>query len=225
LSENIDLLSKFICAKDQHGKPKFDDQYLLDILKNFLIAGRDTTATCLTWTLYLLSKHPDVEEKLLNEIKQVVGSGEITNENLADLKYMKQVLDESLRLHPPVPNNMRDAMKDDVLPSGYAIKAKSAVKYSAWGQHRQDYHFTNPENFDPDRWVSAHVAPYSFIPFHGGPRICLGQRLAYQEMKIALATILPKYRFRLVKGHTVRYAFSITLPMKYGLLMTVEKRL
>jgi len=225
VSDRVDLLSRFISAKDDEGKPAFSDKYLLDVLKNFLIAGRDTTAVCLTWTLYLLSQHPDVEKKLLDEINTIVGkNGKVTYENLAELKYMKQVIDESLRLYPPVPIDSRQAVNDDILPgTGHHIPAGTVVIYSPYAQHRFPEYFKDPLTFNPDRWVTDNIKPLSFIPFHGGPRICLGQNMAYQEIKVALATILPRFSFKLLEGFKVEYRVTITLPTK-GLPMWVTKR-
>jgi len=225
VSGRVDLLSNFISQKKEDGSPKFDDKYLLDVLKNFLIAGRDTTAVALTWALYLISQHPEVEKKLLAEISNVIDKdGGITYENQSQLKYMKQVIDETLRLYPSVPRGSRQAVKDDILPSGFPIPAGTDVGYSSYAMHRLPEYFKDPLTFNPDRWVTDTIKPFSFVPFHGGPRICLGQNMAYQEIKVALATVLSKFSFRLVKGHVVMYKVTITLPMKYGLQMWVEKR-
>jgi len=201
VSGRVDLLSKFISAKDEKGNASFNDQYLLDVLKNFLIAGRDTTAGSLTWAIYLISEHPDVERKLLDEIERVVGKdGQITYENLAELKYMRQVIDEVLRLYPSVPTDSRFTTEEVVLPgSGYKIPANTTVGYSAYAQHRLPEYFKDPETFNPDRWVTDSVKAFAFVPFHGGPRICLGQNMAYQEMKVALAILLPRFTFKLKK--------------------------
>jgi len=225
VSGRVDLLSRFISAKDDQGNPTFDDKYLLDVLKNFLIAGRDTTAVCLTWTLYLISQHPDVEKRLLDEINMVVGKdGKVEYAHLAELKYMRQVIDESLRLYPPVPVDARAAVNDDILPgTGYHIPAGTVVLYAPYAQHRFPEYFKDPLTFNPDRWVTDYIKPFAFIPFHCGPRICLGQNMAYQEIKIALATILPKFSFKLLEGFQVRYRLAIVMPTK-GLPMWVTKR-
>jgi cytochrome P450 len=224
ISNRVDLLSKFITEKSDDGSPKFGDQYLLDVLKNFLIAGRDTTAISLSWAIYMISQHPNVEERLLNEINAVTRKdGGITYENQAELKYMRHVIDETLRLYPPVPRDSRMAVRDDVLPSGHPIPAGTVITYTAFSQHRLPEYFKDPLTFNPDRWETDNIKPWSFIPFHGGPRICLGQNMAYQEIKVALAVLLPIYKFRLVEGERVTYKLTITLPTN-GLKMWVEKR-
>jgi len=222
-SERTDLLSRFISAKDTDGKPMFDDQYLLDVLKNFLIAGRDTTAICLTWTFYLLALHPEVEKKMLQEIETVVGD-DLSYEKLNRLKYMRQVIDESLRLYPPVPLNFRCTIKDDELPSGYKLPAGTRVVYPAYAIHRLSEYWTDPLAFNPDRWETDTIKAFQFVAFHGGPRICLGQNMAYEEIKVALCTLLPQFKFKLVDPSSVRYYVSVTLPTWNGVNVYVTPR-
>jgi len=219
ISGRVDLLSKFLSAKSNDGKLEFDDQYLLDVLKNFLIAGRDTTAVCLSWTFYLLTQHPDVERKVLDEIHTVVGENpeDITYENLNKLKYMRQVIDESLRLYPPVPYDERTTVNEDILPSGYVIPANTTVVYSAYAAHRLHDYYKDPTTFNPDRWTTDSIKPFSFVAFHGGPRICLGQNMAYQEVKVAMCTILQRFTFERADNSPVTYKLSLTMPIKNGL--------
>lgn len=223
ISGRTDLASKFVSAKGTDGKPMFDDQYVLNVLKNFLIAGRDTTAICLTWTIYELTLHPEVEAKLLKEIEEVVGEN-MTYENLGKLKYMRHVIDESLRLHPPVPVNLRCTIKDDVLPSGYSVPAGSSVSYAPYAIHRLAKYWDNPLVFNPERWETDTIRPFQFIPFHGGPRICLGQNMAYEEVKVALCTLLPHLKFTLVDPSSVKYVMSLTMPTKNGLHVRISPR-
>lgn len=222
-SGRTDLLSRFISAKDNEGNPMFSDQYLLDILKNFLIAGRDTTAICLTWTFYLLALHPEVEQKLLKEIETVVDD-EISYEKLNNLKYMKRVIDEALRMYPPVPLDFRCTIKDDELPSGYKLPAGTKVVYPAYAIHRLPQYWNDPHVFNPDRWENDTVKAFQFVAFHGGPRICLGQNMAYEEIKVALCTLLPHFKFALVDPSSVQYYVSVTLPARNGVHVHVIPR-
>lgn len=222
-SDHTDLLSKFMLSKDADGKPMFDDKYLLDVIKNFLIAGRDTTAVCLTWTFFLLATHPEVEQKLLNEIETVIG-GNITYEKLSGLKYMRYVLDESLRLYPPVPLDLRTTIQEDVLPSGHVLPAGTSTVYPAYIIHRLPQYWSNPSAFNPDRWETDTIKPFQFVAFHGGPRICLGQNMAYEEMKVALCVLLPLFKFTVVDLKSVQYFVSLTLPAKDGVCVNVTPR-
>jgi len=224
VTKRMDVLSRFITSKNEKGTSLLQEGYLLDVLKNFLAAGRDTTACTLTWALYLISQHPDVEQKLLDEIKEVTSTEGITYESIAKLKYMKQVIDETLRLYPPVPIDSRHALSDDILPSGHHVKAGTVISYCAYAQHRFEDYFPDPFKFNPDRWETDYIKPFSFVPFHGGPRICPGQIMAYHEIKVAFCTLLPKFKFTLVKDHPVMYAVSLTLPAKYGIKMHVSRR-
>jgi len=223
LEQKTDLLSKFLLATDSEGKP-FTEKYLLDILNNFLIAGRDTTAICITWTCYWISQNPEVEKKLINEIHEVIGNDSINSKNINQLKYMKNVIDESLRLCPPVPVDVKIAADDDTLPSGYKISKGGHIYYSPYLTQRMEEYFKDPLKFIPERWSEDTLLPYSFITFNGGPRICLGQQMAYVEVKIALIAIFRKYRLQLLKGHPVTYKRSITFPAKYGMKMTVHSQ-
>jgi len=212
-----DLLSCFLSVKNTDATSTFSDEYLLDVLKNFLIAGRDTTAVCLSWTFYLLSQHPEVEKKVLEEIRDVVGD-DITYEKINKLKYTKQVIDESLRLYPPTPYNVRATVKEDKLPSGYIIPANTRVAISPFAQHRLAEYFNDPYTFNPDRWVTDPIKAFSYLPFYGGPRICLGQNMAYLEIKVAMCAIIPKFSFKLAENHPpIDFKVSITFPLRNGL--------
>lgn len=224
ISERHDLLSKFLLSKDENGNPAFDDKYLLDVLKNFLIAGRDTTALCLTWTFYLISQHPKVEKRLLEEIETVTRGGEVKHEHLKDLKYMKQVIDESLRLYPPIPMDERTPSTTDTLPSGKVIPAGTLVIYPTYAIHRLAKYWTDPDEFNPDRWVKHKIKAGQFVPFHGGPRVCLGQNMAYVEMKVVLCAVLPLFKFKVVDPSKIRYSLSLSLPATYGMEMHVTAR-
>jgi len=222
-SNNTDLLSKFMLARGADGNPMFDNKYLLDVLKNFVIAGRDTTAICLTWTFYLLATHPEVEQKLLDEIEKIIGDN-ITYEKLHKLKYTRQVIDESLRLYPPVPLDVRINTKPDVLPSGHSIPAGTKVIYPGWIIHRLSQYWNDPLAFQPERWETDTFKPFQFVAFHGGPRVCLGQNLAYEEIKVALCFLLPLFQFRVVAPESVEYSTTLTLPARYGVRVNVSLR-
>eukprot|EP00026_Physarum_polycephalum_P007303 Phypoly_transcript_07362.p1 GENE.Phypoly_transcript_07362~~Phypoly_transcript_07362.p1 ORF type:complete len:509 (+),score=83.21 Phypoly_transcript_07362:77-1603(+) len=252
ISDKQDLLSRFLLVKDPTGHAMFDDNYLLDVLKNFLIAGRDTTALCLTWTFYLLAQHPDVEKKVLQEIAQVVGDQELKHEHLKNLKYMKQVIDESLRLYPPIPMDERTPDITETLPSGHVIPAGTLVVYPTYAIHRLPQYWKDPLAFNPDRWETDEIKVQKkkkekknncfpnywegheiektddqanqFVPFHGGPRVCLGQNMAYVEIKVVLCALLPLFKFKLAHPEKVRYILSLSLPTKHGMEMYVVPR-
>jgi len=194
-----------------------------------MIAGRDTTACLLTWAIYELNEHPDMEEKVLQEIHELLAQSKYpTYESVMHgLQYTHAFLSETLRLHPPVPSDTKTAVKDDVLPDGTFIPAGAKVNYqpyifgrleSLWGP--------DVTEFKPERWLSMEKEPpaYKFLSFNGGPRLCLGKQLAYYEAKMLLAMLLPKYKFVRVAGHDPSYKLSIILQMKHGLPCHVVPR-
>eukprot|EP00002_Diphylleia_rotans_P034921 TRINITY_DN7559_c0_g1_i1.p1 TRINITY_DN7559_c0_g1~~TRINITY_DN7559_c0_g1_i1.p1 ORF type:complete len:228 (+),score=54.86 TRINITY_DN7559_c0_g1_i1:82-765(+) len=203
-------------------------EYLKDMLRNMLIAGRDTTAVLLTWTFYELSQNPSVLERLVQEIDSVVGDGIPTSAQLEQMKYLKHVLNETLRLHPSVPVDLRTAVNDDVLPNGYFVEAGTTVFYFSSLIHRiPEFWGSDADKFDPDRWEWERlrkVPNFAFVPFHAGPRICLGQNMAYTEAKVATIMILQRFRLTLAPKFIPRYRGVIILMSENGMMMNVEKR-
>jgi len=220
LSQNEDILSKAMCMKN----PVLSNKELRDIVFNFLIAGRDTTAVLLTFTTYLLSLNPVVEEKILQEIDRVVGKNQITFENMKEMTYLQNVLSETLRLYPSVPTDGYDAFEDDVLPGNYFITKGSTIGYSAYVLGRSPEYFEDPLSFKPERWETDKVKPFSYLPFHVGPRSCLGIHLAYLEAKVLLCVLLPKLKFQMAPGAVMKEKRGLILTVENGLKMIVKKR-
>eukprot|EP01120_Amphizonella_sp_Union-15-10_P008498 TRINITY_DN3065_c0_g2_i1.p1 TRINITY_DN3065_c0_g2~~TRINITY_DN3065_c0_g2_i1.p1 ORF type:complete len:245 (+),score=45.54 TRINITY_DN3065_c0_g2_i1:3-737(+) len=228
LLTKTDIFSRFLVAKDDNGKP-FEDKYLRDVFMNFLLAGRDTTAALICWTLYSLSGHPDIEKKVLQEISTVVKGSIPTHHELEDLKYTKQVLSETLRLYPSVPLNVRECVRDTVLPDGKIIKKGTLAGIHPYVVGRWEGIWENPDIFDPDRFHPDKVKekhPFAFIPFHAGPQTCLGQEMAYVEAKALLATVLPKFKFEVVPNQDLgpKSVLNPILVPSNGLLMRVSYR-
>ena len=223
-----DLLSLYM------RDPSHDIVYLRDMILNFMLAGRDTTASTLTWAIYLISKHPHVEQRLLEELSaHGISSqeGQLPQFELMkgkDLPYLRNVLDETLRLYPPVPYDPKSAIADDTLPSGFLIKAGTTVVWSAFVTGRLEQFWENPDTFDPDRWSPANLhkihplfKPFDF-PFQWGPRACLGRDLARLEVSTLLAMVLPRFKFEpLVEALPGK---SITLIALNGISLRVSKR-
>lgn len=227
LDQRQDLLAHFI-RYGQENNLELSRGYLRDMLLNFLLAGRDTTAALLGWVFYCLSSHPEVERKLIDEVDSVL-QGELPNEsNVRNMKYLSQVLKETLRLYPSVPFDVRTAKKDDVLPNGYAVMAGTDVGYTAYIQHRRkDLFGEDAEQYDPDRWAPHRVnsiRPFYWVPFHAGPRICLGQHMALLEASVMVARILQKYTLSLKPNHPTLLDADIILTSAKGLPMKVTRR-
>ena len=221
-----DLLSMLLLARDEETGQGMNDRQIRDELMTMLLAGHETTANTLAWTWYLLSQHPEVEQRLYTEVDEVLGGALPTVEHLSELKYTNMVLEEALRLYPPASIFGRKAIADDEL-GGYPIPANSMILVSPYAvQHHPDY-WPDPERFDPERFTPEHTAErphYAYFPFSSGPRMCIGSSFAMMEAQLILATIVQRYRLRLVPGHPVEPQMLVTLRPKYGLPMTLHRR-
>uniref|UniRef100_A0A7S4R836 Cytochrome P450 n=1 Tax=Alexandrium monilatum TaxID=311494 RepID=A0A7S4R836_9DINO len=217
--EDGSLVGLFV--REMSAAEKADPQmetYLRDLVMNFLIAGRDTTAQCLAWTIFELSQHPEVVGRACEEIKAVLSKGPLTYASLKELKYLSAVVDEGLRLHPSVPYDGKGCVRDDVLPGGIRIRAGTAVMFCPYAQGRcKELWGQDAEAFRPERWLEMKSRPsdFAYSAFNAGPRICLGKSLAYLEMTAFLARLLDSFDLELqVKPEEIQYDTQLTLGMK-----------
>lgn len=181
-----------------------DRQVLLDQIVNMLIASRDTTANLITFAVYLLAEHPEVRARLRREIHEQVGDRRPTFEDIRGMRFLRAVLNETLRLYPAVPLNSKTAKTPVIWRSldgekSYYIPAHVKVLYSVfWLHRRKDLWGDDAHRFDPDRFIDDRVKrltknPWMFLPFNGGPRICLGQQFAYNEASFFIIRLLQKF--------------------------------
>ena len=201
-----------------------------DIIDEFItvfVAGQETTANSLAFTLYEIIRHPDVEAKILDEIDEVLGNKENVNfEDLAKLKYLGQVLQESLRMHP-VAIGPKRVLAKELTVGGYRLSKGSIVtaeKYMCG--HNPDI-WKNPNTFDPERFsASENIPNFStlYFPFSVGPRNCIGQTLAKFESKVILARVLRKFQFKLLPGQTAKMEERLTIAPRDGVVCEVKKR-
>jgi len=230
-SQRFDLLSSYIhtANKDDENLSKKE---LRDSIMTFIFAGRDNTARALTWVLYDLTKHPTVTNKVIEEIESKCGVPGDANSDFSfetvvnNLPYLHAVIMESQRLHPTVPENFRMAVKDDTLPDGTKILAKSCVMYSAYTMnHSELYWGDDADEFNPDRFMNRlEPSPYLFPIFNAGYRLCPGKPLALTEIKVTLARLLPSYEFVDAKNHTGKCRWTITMAMDGGFHVAVRRR-
>lgn len=219
-SKSKDLMTKFLNMRDADGQP-YPEQWIKDIIVNFTIAGRDTTALLMTWTIYLLCTHPKVEEKLRKEMAGI--GGDVTIESVKKLKYLGYVLTETLRVHPSVPLTSRHAENDDILPNGMKINAGTTVVYFQHFLHRNPQYWDDPEVFRPERWEThENKHPMQYTPFHAGPMQCLGRHMALNEAKLLLVMILKKYTFKLQNEKEIFPLIGIVAFLLPGLMVKVE---
>jgi cytochrome P450 len=220
-----DLLSMLLSARDEDTGEGMTDQQARDEVMTLLIAGHETTANTLIWAWYLLSQHPDVENKLHAELATVLGGKAPTVDQLPQLTYTTMVLQETLRLYPPAWILSRKALADDEL-SGFFIPQGSMVIVSPYATHRHPAFWEEPEAFDPERFTPERVAArhhYAYCPFGGGPRLCIGSNFAMMEAQLVLATVAQRYRLSLTPGHPVVPEAKITLRPRYGMHMAVQR--
>ncbi|KAF3338630.1 cytochrome P450 94A1-like protein [Carex littledalei] len=230
--ENHDLLSRFVASSDNYS-----EKFLRDIVISFLLAGRETTSSALSWFFWILSSRPDVEAKILDETRSVRAknggseTGRYDFEELKEMHYLHAALSESMRLYPPVPANQAQAMKDDVLPDGTRIKKGWFISYNAYAMGRMEANWGKDcMEYRPERWIDAdgtfrQESPLKFTAFHAGPRMCLGKEMAYIQMKSIVGSILERFVMEIDdKGRCPEKVMSLTLRMKDGLPFRVKKR-
>jgi len=226
----LDLLGMFMAARDEETGEGMTDEQLRDEVLTMLLAGHETTANALAWTLYLLSQNPEVASRLEAEVDGLGGRAP-TMADMVKLAYTEQVIKESLRLYPPVWAMGRRVREDDVL-GGCAIPAGSVVYISQYAVHRHPDFWVDPERFDPERFAGGKpVGPggeklpqFAWFPFSGGRRKCIGDRFAMMEAVILLSVLTQRYRFSLAPGEAVAPEPTITLRPKGGLKMTLRAR-
>ena len=222
-----DLLSMLLLAQDTEGDSGgMTDEQLRDEVMTIFLAGHETTANALTWTWYLLSQNPEAEAKLHEEIDRVLQGRLPTFEDVAQLKYTEMVLAESMRLYPPAWALGRLALEECDI-GGYVVPKKSLVLMSQFVMHRDPRYFDDPLQFDPNRW-SAEAREsrpqFSYFPFGGGPRRCIGEGFAWMEGILLIAALAQQWQMRLVENHPVALKPVITLRPKFGMQMTVYRR-
>jgi cytochrome P450 len=222
-----DLLSMLLKAQDEEGDGTgMSDEQLRDEAMTIFLAGHETTANALSWTWYLLAQHPEAEAKLHEELDEVLAGRPPTAEDLPRLRYTEMVFAESMRLYPPAWILGRRALEDYEV-GGYLIPRDSLVILSPYVMHRDPRFFPDPSRFDPERWTpeAKSARPqFSYFPFGGGPRRCIGEGFAWMEGVLVVATLARKWRLRLAPEQRVEPQPGVTLRPRHGIRMTPERR-
>jgi cytochrome P450 len=221
-----DLLSVLLAATDEESGIGMSDRQLRDEMMTLFLAGHETTAMALTWAWYLLSHHPEVEQKLLNEVSRVLRGRAPTVADLAQLPYTEMVIRETMRLYPPAPGFAREPI-EDVRIGGYVVPRGSLISVNTYALHRDPRFFDDPERFDPERFSAGweeRIPRYAFLPFGGGPRVCIGNGFAMMEARLILATVLQRCRLSIEPDQLVVPMQLVTVRPKYGIRMRVQKR-
>ncbi len=218
-----DTLGMLMAARDQKGQAMPDSQLVSEII-TLIVAGHETTASTLNWTWYLLSKNADVEEKLSSELNALPGSDSPEIADLAKYVYTRQVIEEALRLYPPLWLMTRAALKNDQL-GDYFVPAGTEIYISPYLIQRHPTFWKDPDRFNADRFApdeSRTRHPMTMIPFSAGPRKCIGESLARIEMQIHLVTIAKHLRLRSVGEQPIQLEAGVNLRNKYDFIMTPE---
>jgi cytochrome P450 len=222
-----DLLSMLIAARDEEGDGTgMTDEQLRDEAMTIFLAGHETTANALTWTWYLLSQHPEVEAKFHAEVDQILSGRSPSAEDFPRLSYTEMIFAESMRMYPPAWTIGRRALIDYSI-NGYTIPARSILLMSQYVMHHNPKYFPDPFRFDPERWTpeAREARPkFSYFPFGGGPRVCIGEHFAWMEGVLVMAAIAQRFRLRLADGHPVEMQPLVTLRPKCGMKMVIERR-
>ncbi|KAK1408700.1 hypothetical protein QVD17_40696 [Tagetes erecta] len=239
-TQRCDLLSRLIIMEQDNKEKFFTDKLLQDFCISFILAGRDTSSVGLSWFFWLIAKHPSVETRILNEIHNILQQrGKpyeedqenivFTQEELQKMTYLQAAISESLRLYPPVSFDHKSPQEDDVFPDGTRVGKGARVVYMMYGMARMENIWGKDCcEFRPERWIKdgefVRESQFKYTVFNAGPRLCVGKKFAYMQMKMVVASILLRYRVKLVEGHKVCPKVNTTLYMKHGLLVTMETR-
>ncbi|KAJ3669207.1 hypothetical protein LUZ60_011157 [Juncus effusus] len=228
IDEKQDLLSRFSVMDDQ------SDENLRDVVTNFILAGRETTSSALTWFFWLLSTRPEAEKKIIEEINMIRSKNQVSSQtfgfdDLREMNYLHAAITESMRLYPPVAIDTTSCKEDDFLPDGTFVGKGWFVSYSAYAMARiEDIWGKDCNEFKPERWLENGVFKpenqFKYPVFHAGPRMCLGKEMAYIQMKSIVVCVLERFRVKVLREGTPDTLLSLTLRMKGGLLIQVMKR-
>lgn len=225
LDGRIDFLSRLMAARDENGQG-LSDRQLRDETLTLLLAGHETTALALSWSFYLLGQNPDIQSRLAAEVDEVAAGRSLTTDDLPRLKFTEAVITESMRLYPPAWVIGRESLQP-FSARGYDFAAGTTVLVSPWVLHHDPRHYDDPAAFRPERWtdgLSKRLPRYAYMPFGGGPRICIGQRFAMIEAILILATIAQRFSARWLPERTVTPFPSITLRPKGGIWAELRER-
>jgi cytochrome P450 len=214
-----DLLDMLMHTEDAESGERMSDQQLRDEVITLFSAGHETSANGLNWTFLMLDRHPEVREQVEAEIAQVLAGGVPTAADIRKLSYTRQVLQEVMRLYPPAWAIGREPLSDDEV-DGYALQKGSAIVMAPYAIHRNPDHWPDPEQFRPERFNPEQVKKrhkFAYLPFGGGPRLCIGKEFAMMEMLTVLAVLIPRFRLRVLPEPPIELEPLITLRPLHGI--------
>ncbi|MEH2294095.1 cytochrome P450 [Nostoc sp.] len=223
--ESLDLLSMMMQARDEDDGSQMSDKQLRDEIATLIFAGHETSANTLAWTWMLLSQYPEVQTKLQQELKEVLGDRSLTVADLPALHYTNMVIKETMRLYPVVWNLDFQASRDCEI-GGYYVPAGCTIFMSQWVMHHSDRYFEQPQAFNPERWagdLEKQLPRGVYLPFGNGPRTCIGKSFALMESVLLLATIAQKFKMVLVANQSLVPQPTITLQPQNGIKVLLSR--
>ncbi|KAK1319225.1 Cytochrome P450 86B1 [Acorus calamus] len=243
LGDRFDLLSRLVEARNGEGGFGFSVKFMKDFCISFILAGRDTSSVALAWFFWLVDRHPVVEKKILDEIVAVLGERTAKIDSLDDviftaaelnkMDYLQAAISETLRLYPSVPVDFKEAVEDDQFPDGTEVRSGAKVYYVMYSMGRMPTIWGEDcREFKPERWIKeggggggfASESMFKYPVFNAGPRLCVGKKFAYAQMKTVVAAMLLRYEVKVVEGHVVTPKLTTTLYMKNGLVVSFKRR-
>lgn len=225
--ERINVLSRLIAASEKEGQDALSNKQLRDEMVTLLVAGHETSAGALFWTLYELARNPDVQEKLHSEIRDTIGlSSSPTGLDLRKLNYPRMVIEETLRLYPSFANISRHVAEDDDV-GGYFIPGNSLINVCPYLTHRHKDFWTDPELFKPERFLAEKQKdrhPYAYTPFGKGPRACIGENFAMVETQLILIPLIQTFEFGCMSSEPILPKARISMVPSSPMKLSITRR-
>jgi cytochrome P450 len=222
-----DLLDRLVAARDGESGVRMTEKEVRDEVVIIFLAGHETTAVAMTFVWYLLSQHPAAEAGLHAELESVLAGRAPTHADLANLPYTRMVIEEAMRLYPPAPGLSGRKPREDDEICGRKVPKAATITIMPWILHRHRALWENPDCFDPERFSAERSVDrprFAYLPFGGGPRICIGAALAMMEASLILATFAQRYRLRLAADQDIELQHRVTLRPRDGIRMVLERR-
>ena len=216
-----------LSAQDHEGDGLgMSDSQVRDEAMTMFVASHETTATAMTWVWYSLAKHPAIQRRLQDELREVLDGRVPSYSDIKRLTYTRMVIAESMRVYPPVWAITRRAVVDYAF-GPWLVPAGTTIGMSQYVMHRDPRYYPEPDRFDPNRWTDAEIAKrprYSYFPFGGGPRLCIGEKFAWMEATLILACLCQSWEAHLAPGHQIRLRPLIALRPDGGMPIRLERR-